>query len=140
MGLPSARQPPRIVFDLEDAERSFALLGHRGATPMTGLERRNVFACLAQLTGFACTPRKMAVPAELAKDADTIQITDRSRMTGALANDARPTVALRERRRPSARRLGVLVRGPSLVPATHEGLVTSSAQSAVRGCSTACAG
>lgn len=32
----------RIVFDVENAERAFALLGQRGATPMTGLERRNV--------------------------------------------------------------------------------------------------
>ncbi len=32
----------RIVFDVESAERAFALLGQRGATPMTGLERRNV--------------------------------------------------------------------------------------------------
>jgi hypothetical protein len=45
------------------------------------------FACLALLTGVACTPLKMAVPADLAKDADTIQVTDRSRMTGSLANE-----------------------------------------------------
>lgn len=32
----------RIVFDVGDAERAFAILGQRGATPMTGLERRNV--------------------------------------------------------------------------------------------------
>jgi 4-hydroxyphenylpyruvate dioxygenase len=32
----------RVVFDVDDAERAFALLGERGATPMTGLERRNV--------------------------------------------------------------------------------------------------
>jgi len=32
----------RIVFDVKDAERTFALLNERGATPMTGLERRNV--------------------------------------------------------------------------------------------------
>ena len=32
----------RIVFDVTDAERTFRLLSDRGATPMTGLERRNV--------------------------------------------------------------------------------------------------
>jgi 4-hydroxyphenylpyruvate dioxygenase len=32
----------RIVFDVTDAERAFNLLNHRGATPMTGLERRVV--------------------------------------------------------------------------------------------------
>lgn len=32
----------RIVFDVTDAERTFELLSERGATPMTGLERRNV--------------------------------------------------------------------------------------------------
>jgi 4-hydroxyphenylpyruvate dioxygenase len=32
----------RIVFDVRNAERAFALLNERGATPMTGLERRNV--------------------------------------------------------------------------------------------------
>ena len=32
----------RIVFDVESAERAFTLLSQRGATPMTGLERRNV--------------------------------------------------------------------------------------------------
>jgi 4-hydroxyphenylpyruvate dioxygenase len=32
----------RIVFDVPDAERAFTLLCERGATPMTGLERRNV--------------------------------------------------------------------------------------------------
>ena len=32
----------RIVFDVADAERTFALLRDRGATPITGLTRRNV--------------------------------------------------------------------------------------------------
>lgn len=32
----------RIVFDVEDAERAFRILTSRGATPTTGLERRNV--------------------------------------------------------------------------------------------------
>ncbi len=32
----------RVVFDVEDAEKAFALLIGRGATPMTGLERRKV--------------------------------------------------------------------------------------------------
>jgi 4-hydroxyphenylpyruvate dioxygenase len=32
----------RIVFDVDDAEKAFALLTGRGATPMTGLERRTV--------------------------------------------------------------------------------------------------
>lgn len=32
----------RVVFDVENAERAYALLGQRGATAMTGLERRNV--------------------------------------------------------------------------------------------------
>ena len=32
----------RIVFDVTDAERAFTLLSDRGATPITGLERRNV--------------------------------------------------------------------------------------------------
>jgi 4-hydroxyphenylpyruvate dioxygenase len=32
----------RIVFDVTDAEHAFALLRDRGATPITGLERRNV--------------------------------------------------------------------------------------------------
>lgn len=45
-------------------------------------------AYLALLTGIACTPLKMAVPADMAKDADTIQVTDRSRMTGSLANES----------------------------------------------------
>jgi hypothetical protein len=44
--------------------------------------------CLALLTGTACTPLKMAVPADLATDTDVIQVTDRSRMTGALANES----------------------------------------------------
>ena len=44
------------------------------------------FALLALLTGIACAPLKMA--ADLAKDADVIQVTERSRMTGALANES----------------------------------------------------
>jgi 4-hydroxyphenylpyruvate dioxygenase len=32
----------RIVFDVEDAERAFAILTERGATPVTGIERRQV--------------------------------------------------------------------------------------------------
>lgn len=32
----------RIVFDVEDAARAFAILGERGATPVTGIERRQV--------------------------------------------------------------------------------------------------
>ncbi|MBC8131748.1 MAG: VOC family protein [Deltaproteobacteria bacterium] len=32
----------RVVFDVEDAERAFALLTARGATPTTGIELRNV--------------------------------------------------------------------------------------------------
>ena len=32
----------RIVFDVDDAERAFSILLQRGATPVTGLERRNV--------------------------------------------------------------------------------------------------
>ena len=32
----------RIVFDVADAEKTFAILARRGATPLTGLERRNV--------------------------------------------------------------------------------------------------
>jgi 4-hydroxyphenylpyruvate dioxygenase len=32
----------RIVFDVEDAERAFSILLSRGATPVTGLERRRV--------------------------------------------------------------------------------------------------
>lgn len=32
----------RIVFDVDNAERAFGLLCQRGATPMTGLDRRNV--------------------------------------------------------------------------------------------------
>jgi hypothetical protein len=40
------------------------------------------------VTGLGCTPLKMGVPADLAKEADLIQVTDRSRMTGALANEA----------------------------------------------------
>lgn len=32
----------RIVFDVDDAERTFALLNKRGATPITGVERRRV--------------------------------------------------------------------------------------------------
>lgn len=32
----------RLVFDVEDAERAFAILTARGATPLTGIERRNV--------------------------------------------------------------------------------------------------
>ncbi len=32
----------RVVFDVEDAERAFALLRERGATVLTGIERRNV--------------------------------------------------------------------------------------------------
>ncbi len=32
----------RVVFDVEDAERAFRILTSRGATPTTGLERRNV--------------------------------------------------------------------------------------------------
>jgi hypothetical protein len=46
------------------------------------------FGWLALLTGVACTPLKMAVPTDLATDADVIQVTDRSRMTGALANES----------------------------------------------------
>jgi hypothetical protein len=43
---------------------------------------------LPLLIATACTPLKMGVPADLAKDADMIQVTDRSRMTGALANES----------------------------------------------------
>src|ERR1019366_5929843 len=32
----------RIVFDVGDAEKAFTLLTERGATPLTGIERRNV--------------------------------------------------------------------------------------------------
>lgn len=32
----------RIVFDVDDAERTFSILNKRGATPITGLERRRV--------------------------------------------------------------------------------------------------
>lgn len=32
----------RIVFDVDEAERTFALLNERGATPITGIERRTV--------------------------------------------------------------------------------------------------
>jgi 4-hydroxyphenylpyruvate dioxygenase len=32
----------RIVFDVDDAERAFEILTERGATPLTGIERRNV--------------------------------------------------------------------------------------------------
>jgi 4-hydroxyphenylpyruvate dioxygenase len=32
----------RVVFDVQDSERTFALLTARGATPMTGIERRSV--------------------------------------------------------------------------------------------------
>ena len=32
----------RLVFDVEDAERTFQLLGERGATAVTGIERRSV--------------------------------------------------------------------------------------------------
>jgi 4-hydroxyphenylpyruvate dioxygenase len=32
----------RLVFDVPDAERAFALLSERGATPITGIERRTV--------------------------------------------------------------------------------------------------
>ena len=46
------------------------------------------FIGLALLTGSACAPLKMAVPADLANDSDVIQVTDRSRMTGALANES----------------------------------------------------
>jgi hypothetical protein len=52
------------------------------------MRTNGIFACLALLTGVACTPLKMAVPADLAKDSDTIQVTERSRMTGALANES----------------------------------------------------
>jgi 4-hydroxyphenylpyruvate dioxygenase len=32
----------RVVFDVPDAEKAFALLSRRGGTPVTGIERRNV--------------------------------------------------------------------------------------------------
>jgi hypothetical protein len=38
--------------------------------------------------GFACTPLRMGVPADLAQESDLIQVTERSRMTGALANES----------------------------------------------------
>jgi hypothetical protein len=39
------------------------------------------------VAGLGCTPLKMGAPADLAKDADIISVTERSRMTGALANE-----------------------------------------------------
>lgn len=36
----------------------------------------------------ACTPARMAVPADLTKESEEIQVTDRSRMSGALANES----------------------------------------------------
>jgi len=38
--------------------------------------------------GLACTPLRMGVPADLAQQSDLIQVTDRSRMSGAFANES----------------------------------------------------
>jgi len=46
------------------------------------------FLVLTMTGGFACTPLRMGVPADLAQESDLIQVTDRSRMTGALANES----------------------------------------------------
>jgi hypothetical protein len=45
------------------------------------------FVSVVSVSG-ACTPARIAVPADLAKEAEEIQVTDRSRMTGALANES----------------------------------------------------
>ncbi len=43
---------------------------------------------LTMASAFSCTPLRMGVPADLAQESDLIQVTDRSRMTGALANES----------------------------------------------------
>lgn len=43
---------------------------------------------LTVASGLACTPMRMGVPADLAQQSDLIQVTDRSRMSGALANES----------------------------------------------------
>lgn len=45
------------------------------------------FVSVVSVAG-ACTPARIAVPADLAKEAEEIQVTDRSRMTGAFANES----------------------------------------------------
>jgi hypothetical protein len=43
---------------------------------------------LSAITLSACTPARMAVPADLAKDSEVMHVTDRSRTSGALANES----------------------------------------------------
>jgi hypothetical protein len=43
---------------------------------------------LTMTGGFACTPLRMGVPADLAQESDVLQVTDRSSMTGAFANES----------------------------------------------------
>jgi 4-hydroxyphenylpyruvate dioxygenase len=43
----------RVVFDVKDAERAFALLSERGATPITGIERRTVEGVVVTLFDIA---------------------------------------------------------------------------------------
>jgi len=43
---------------------------------------------LTMAGGLACTPLRMGVPADLAQQSELIQVSDRSRMTGAFANES----------------------------------------------------
>ena len=43
---------------------------------------------LGLASGLACTPLRMGAPADLAQESDVTQVTDRSRMTGAFANES----------------------------------------------------
>lgn len=52
------------------------------------MKRASVVVGVATLATTACTPLKMGVPSDLGQDADLIPITERSRMTGALANES----------------------------------------------------
>ena len=53
--------------------------------PLTGLFPFSLSLCLLAA---ACTPAKMQVPADLTVQAEVIPVTQRSRMTGALANES----------------------------------------------------
>jgi hypothetical protein len=79
---------------LKDRRLAYIL---RGPAPRTTLldnepeettKKQLVLVMLPMAGGFACTPLRMGVPADLAQESEAIQVTDRSRMSGALANES----------------------------------------------------
>jgi len=52
------------------------------------MKRELTLLALTVAGGLGCTPLRMGAPADLAQQSDLIQVTDRSRMSGAFANES----------------------------------------------------